>query len=94
VAYLIDTLRIDLARENIKVSLVSPGFVQTPLTDRNDFPMPMRIDVEEASRCIRKGIADRKKEIHFPKRFTLIMKLLSLLPRGLWLLIAKRMVKT
>lgn len=94
VAYLIDTLRIDLARENIKVSLVNPGFVQTPLTDRNDFPMPMRIDVEEASRCIRKGIADQRKEIHFPQRFTLIMKLLSLLPRGLWLLIAKRMVNT
>jgi len=94
VAYLIDTLRIDLARENIAVSLVSPGFVRTPLTDRNDFPMPMRIDVEEASRCIRKGIADRDKEIHFPKRFTLVMKLLGLLPRGLWLPVAKRMVKT
>ncbi|SHO43684.1 SDR family NAD(P)-dependent oxidoreductase [Desulfopila aestuarii] len=93
VAYLIDTLRVDLARENIAVSLVSPGFVRTPLTDRNDFPMPMRIEVEEASRRIRKGIAERKKEIHFPKRFTLVMKLFGLLPRGLWLPIAKRMVK-
>lgn len=93
VSYMIDTLRVDLARENIAVSLVSPGFVRTPLTDRNTFPMPMRIDVEEASRRIRKGIADRKKEIHFPRRFTLVLKLLGLLPRGLWLPIAKRMVK-
>lgn len=92
VAYMMETLRIDLARENIDVSLVSPGFVKTPLTDRNDFPMPMRVSVEQASLAIRRGIAARRLEIHFPRRFTLLLKTLSLLPRRLWLRVAKRLV--
>jgi short-subunit dehydrogenase len=91
-AYMLETLRIDLARENITVSLVSPGFVKTPLTDRNDFPMPMRVSIEQACEAIRRGIAKRHLEIHFPKRFTLSLKALSLLPRRLWLAMAKRMV--
>lgn len=91
-AYMLETLRIDLARENITVSLVSPGFVKTPLTDRNDFPMPMRVSIEQACEAIRRGIAKRHLEIHFPKRFTLLLKALSLLPRRLWLAMAKRMV--
>ncbi len=93
IAYLMDTLRVTLAPYNIDVSLVCPGFVKTPLTDLNEFPMPFLISVGKASAYIRKGITRRKKEIHFPKRFTLIMKLLSLLPRSLWLLLAKRMIK-
>lgn len=94
VAYMLETLRIDLAREGILVSLVSPGFVKTPLTDRNDFTMPMRIGVEQASEEIRNGIAKRQLEIHFPRRFTLLLKCLSLLPRRVWLVLAKRMVTT
>jgi len=93
VAYLLDTLRIDLAAEGIRVSHVAPGFVKTPLTDRNDFPMPCRVTVQQASTAIRKGIAAGKKEIHFPKRFTGSMKLLSLLPRSLWLALARKMVR-
>lgn len=93
VAYMMETLRVDLARENIDVSLVSPGFVKTPLTDRNDFPMPMRVSVEQASLAIRRGIARRNLEIHFPRRFTLLLKTLSLLPRRLWLMVAKRLVR-
>lgn len=92
VAYMLETLRIDLARENITVSLVSPGFVKTPLTDRNDFPMPMRVSIEQACEAIRRGIAKKHLEIHFPKRFTLSLKVLSLLPRRLWLAMAKRLV--
>ena len=92
VAYMIDTLRIALYRENIDVSLVCPGFVKTPLTDKNDFSMPFRIGVEKASRYIRDGIARKKLEIHFPRRFTYILKMLNLLPRTLWLHLAQRMV--
>lgn len=92
VAYMIETLRITLKKEGIAVSLVAPGFVQTPLTDRNDFPMPMRITVAEASRAIRRGIARGDREIHFPKRFTFLLKALSLLPRGVWARLAQRMV--
>ena len=94
VAYLLDTLRIGLAGEGIRVSHVAPGFVKTPLTDRNDFPMPCLVTVEQASAAIRKGIADGKKEIHFPKRFTGTMKLLSLLPRSLWLPLARKMIRS
>ncbi|KJS00931.1 MAG: short-chain dehydrogenase [Desulfobulbaceae bacterium BRH_c16a] len=92
VAYLIDALRIDLQREGIDVSLVSPGFVKTPLTDRNDFPMPFRVTVEEASFAIRQGIARRRAEVHFPRRFTLPLKLLAWLPRTLWSRLAQYMV--
>jgi len=92
VAYLLDTLRISLRKEKIDVTLVCPGFVKTPLTDRNDFAMPLSISVEAASRHIRKGIARRKPEIHFPKRFTLVLKTAARLPRPWWLNIARRML--
>lgn len=94
VAYLVDTLRIGLAKEDIAVSLICPGFVKTPLTDLNDFPMPFRISVEEASRSIRHGLSKKRSEIHFPKRFTYMLKLLSYLPRPIWTKIAERMVIT
>jgi short-subunit dehydrogenase len=93
VSYMIHTLRITLAPEKIDVSLICPGFVKTPLTDNNDFPMPFRITTEQASNYIRKGIKKRAKEIHFPKKFTSFMKLLSLLPLDLWQIIAKKMVQ-
>lgn len=94
VTYMIEALRLDLKREGIALSLVSPGFVKTPLTDRNDFPMPFRISVEEASDRIRKGLARKSTEIHFPKRFTYVLKLLSLLPRSVWTLIGTRLVRS
>jgi short-subunit dehydrogenase len=93
IAYMVRTLRVDLFRENIDVSLVCPGFVKTPLTDRNDFPMPFRISVEEASNAIRRGIEKRKLEIHFPGRFTYFLKLLSLLPEYLWIRMGQRLIK-
>lgn len=92
IEYMIRTLRIDLYREKIDVSLVCPGFVKTPLTDRNEFSMPFRLSVEEASDRIRRGIEKRRLEIHFPKRFTFILKALSLIPEALWLRISQRMV--
>ncbi len=93
IAYLLDTLRIDLYQENIAVSHVCPGFVKTPLTDKNDFPMPFRVSRQQASNAIRRGIEKRKVEIHFPKRFTYILKALSLLPTVLWTKLAQGMRK-
>ncbi len=93
IEYMIRTLRIDLYREQIDVSLVCPGFVKTPLTDRNEFPMPFRLSVEEASIRIRRGIEKRRLEIHFPKRFTFILKALSLIPEALLIRLSQRMVK-
>ena len=77
-------LRIHLKQENIDVFTVCPGFVRTPLTDKNDFPMPMRIEVDEAAKIIVNGIAKRTPEIHFPKAFSWTYKLLSFLPSGLY----------
>lgn len=81
--YLLTSLRADLRSEGINVIAVLPGFVQTPLTDRNDFPMPFRIHSSLAARRIADGIARGQCEIHFPKRFTLLLKAFSILP--LWL---------
>lgn len=94
VTYMAETLRLGLNREGITVSLICPGFVKTPLTDLNDFPMPFRITVEEASRYIRRGLERKKAEIHFPKRFTYLLKALSFLPRPVWVKIAEKMVNT
>lgn len=93
IAYLVETLRLDLSGENIALSLICPGFVKTPLTDLNDFPMPFRITVEEASQYIRQGLLKKRAEIHFPKRFTYILKLLSLLPGPLWTIIGRKLVR-
>lgn len=80
--YLMETLRVDLWKE-IDVSVICPGFVETPLTDQNDFPMPGRISSEEAAKRIARASVRRPFEIHFPKRFTLGLKFLSWLPQFL-----------
>lgn len=64
----------------LSVKLISPGFVRTPLTDKNEFPMPMIITAPRAARYIADGLQARAFEIHFPKRFTLVLKLLRALP--------------
>lgn len=79
-SYFLESLRLDLASERIDVSIVHPGFVKTPLTERNDFPMPMRVSAEFAAEAILKGLEKRALDIHFPKRFTLILRLLGILP--------------
>lgn len=81
--YFAHALRADLAEEGIDVVVVSPGFVKTPLTDRNDFPMPFLVSSAEAARRIVRGLARGHNEIHFPKRFTWMLKLLAALPQGL-----------
>ena len=69
---------------NIDISLVCPGFVDTRLTKRNSFPMPFIISPKEASREIFNGLHKGVFEIHFPKKFTVILKIISLLPYRLF----------
>jgi NAD(P)-dependent dehydrogenase (short-subunit alcohol dehydrogenase family) len=76
---LAETLYLDLAPQGIGVSLVNPGFVETPLTAGNDFHMPAMISPEEAAREIVAGWQRGEFEIHFPKRFTRWLKALRLL---------------
>ncbi|NMT63676.1 SDR family NAD(P)-dependent oxidoreductase [Marinobacter orientalis] len=80
--YFAHALRADLASEGIDVVVVSPGFVKTPLTDRNDFPMPFLVSAEDAASRIVNGLRKGKTEIAFPKRFTWTLKLLGALPQG------------
>lgn len=77
---LAETLYLDLHPEGIGVSLVSPGFVDTPLTTNNQFKMPALISPEQAADAILQGWSNGEFEIHFPKRFTVWLKLLRLLP--------------
>lgn len=79
--YFAHALRADLAVEGIDVVVVSPGFVKTPLTDRNDFPMPFLVSSEDAANRIVRGLARGRNEIAFPKRFTWTLRLLGALPR-------------
>ncbi len=79
-----ETLYLDLRPRGIGVYLVMPGFVKTPLTDRNDFHMPNLITAEEAAREIAQGLRDRRFEIDFPKAFTRKLRLLRLLPYRLY----------
>lgn len=89
-AYFMESLRLDLLPDRIPVSVVSPGFVRTPLTDRNDFPMPMRMEPDGAARIIADGIEKRKPHIHFPLLFSASFGLLSALPSGLYVGLMKR----
>ena len=75
-----ETLYLDLAPRGVAVHLINPGFVKTPLTDLNDFRMPALIEADEAAREILTGIERGEFEIHFPKRFTRMLKMLKLLP--------------
>ncbi|MCW4149805.1 SDR family NAD(P)-dependent oxidoreductase [Halomonas sp. 18H] len=90
-SHFLESLRLDLDQEGIGVSIIHPGFVKTPLTDRNDFAMPMRIDTETAADAILRGLAARRLDIHFPRRFTLMLKLLGILPPGLRFRLGRRM---
>lgn len=82
--YLAETLFLDLRRAGVAVSVINPGFVATPLTAGNRFDMPALLTAEQAARHILHGWARGRFDIHFPKRFTLWLKLMRLLPHGLY----------
>lgn len=88
--YFAESLRADLVHEDIDVRVISPGFVKTPLTDLNDFPMPFLLEVDDAARRIIKGLEGKRFDIAFPKRFVWSLKLLSLLPEKLRLAIVAK----
>jgi NAD(P)-dependent dehydrogenase (short-subunit alcohol dehydrogenase family) len=89
--HLAEALYLDLAPEGLGVSIVHPGFVATPLTAGNDFHMPALISPDEAAQAMLKGWAEGRFEIHFPKRFTRWLKLLRLLPYGLYFRAVRRL---
>ena len=90
-----ESLNFDMQMKNVRVSLISPGFIKTPMTDQNDFPMPMIKSPEFAANEIFKGLTSKKSfEIHFPKAFTYFLKFLQILPSSIYFkLVAKGMKK-
>ncbi|WP_037049942.1 SDR family NAD(P)-dependent oxidoreductase [Psychromonas sp. SP041] len=84
VDYLAKSLKLDLIKEEIDVTLIHPGFIKTPLTDKNDFSMPFLLSSDEAASRIITAIEKRKSYAHFPKRLTLLLKAISLLPDFVW----------
>tara|TARA_R110000782_G_scaffold49178_4_gene107173 strand:- start:2522 stop:3286 length:765 start_codon:yes stop_codon:yes gene_type:complete len=90
---LCEALRPELAAVGVDMRLINPGFVKTPLTDKNDFPMPFLIDVDEAVDRIIDGLQGDSFEIAFPRRFALLMKLLRLLPDRLFFAVTRRMLR-
>ncbi|MEC6830666.1 SDR family NAD(P)-dependent oxidoreductase [Photobacterium toruni] len=92
-SYLANGLAIDLKDKINTVTLVNPGFVATPLTNKNDFPMPMIVSCDYASLKIRQGIDKQQAEIHFPIKFTLLLKAIALLPLSAQRIIIQRMTR-
>ncbi|MDZ7920952.1 SDR family NAD(P)-dependent oxidoreductase [Rhodoferax sp.] len=87
---LAETLYLDLHDKGIGVSLINPGFVQTPLTAQNDFAMPALLTPAQAAQAILKGWAKGRFEIHFPKRFTLWLKALRMAPNRAYFYLVSR----
>ncbi len=92
---LAESLYFDFKRHNVRVSVVNPGFIKTPMTDKNKFPMPMIKSAEFAAEKMFIGLTKKNAfEIHFPLAFTMIMKLLKIMPNWLYFLLVKKGMKT
>ncbi|MCD8494186.1 MAG: SDR family NAD(P)-dependent oxidoreductase [Alphaproteobacteria bacterium] len=86
-----ECLALDGASYGIKVQVINPGFVKTPLTDKNKFPMPMLMDVNAAADVLVKGLSSDRFEINFPWPFVYAVKLMGMLPNRAYLWLMKKM---
>lgn len=87
---LCESLKLDLDRHGVRICVINPGFVRTPLTDRNRFPMPFLMEAEDAARRIVAGLDRGAFEISFPRRFTFMVKFARFLPYGLYFRLVRR----
>ncbi len=91
---LAESLYFDFKKYNVRISLISPGFIKTPLTDKNEFPMPFIKTAEFAANKMYNGlIKSNSFEIHFPKELTLFLKFLRILPYRIYLFLIDKLVK-
>ena len=91
---LTESLYFDFKKYNVRISLVSPGFIKTPLTDKNEFPMPFIKSPEFAADKMFRGLTKAKAfEIHFPKALTILLKFLRILPYKIYLFLVDKGVK-
>lgn len=91
---LAESLRFDLVSRGVTLQLIDPGFVRTPLTDKNEFEMPFLMDVDVAARRLADGLDSNRFEITFPRRFTWMLKALRCLPYALYFPIVARLTRT
>jgi NAD(P)-dependent dehydrogenase (short-subunit alcohol dehydrogenase family) len=87
-----EALRVELAPKGVTLQIVNPGFVRTPLTERNEFEMPFLMEPDAAAEALFRGLQSDRFEIAFPRRFVVLMKLLRCLPAPLALALTRRMV--
>ena len=91
---LVESLYFDFGRYNVRISLISPGFIKTPMTDKNDFKMPFLKTTDYAAEKIYDGLINKNIfEIHFPKSLTIILKILSFLPSKIYFSLVGKMTK-
>ncbi len=88
-----EALYPELERSEVKITIINPGFVDTPLTKKNDFPMPFLVSSEEAADTIAKGLAKGKFEIIFPWKMAIAIRLLHALPHSLRFAITRKMLR-
>jgi len=88
-----ESLKMDVERYGLKTQLVCPGFIKTPLTDKNDFPMPFLMPVEKAAGRMVAALNGDAFQITFPRRFTWGLLLLRRLPDALYFLLARRTLR-
>ena len=91
--YLARSLDVDLRDRGVRVQSVSPGFVRTPLTDRNDFAMPMRIEPEEAAAAILRVVRRGSRVGYFPTIFAAVIRALGLLPASVQVALCRAMAR-
>jgi len=87
---MVESLWFDLTPQGIVLSVINPGFIDTPATADNPFPMPFLMPVDKAAARLAEGLARGTYEITFPRRFTYLLKLINLLPRRLYLSLTAR----
>lgn len=88
-----EALKPELQALGIDMTVIHPGFVKTPLTDRNEFPMPFLMESDEAARRIADGLELRKFEITFPRRFAWMLKVARCLPYAVYFAATRRLVR-
>ena len=89
-----ESIYFDFKKFGVRVSVISPGFIKTPLTDKNEFPMPFLKTVDYAANQIFNGLVKSNAfEIHFPKGLSLTLKFLRILPYKLYLFLVDKLVK-
>lgn len=85
-----ESLKFDFDRMNIRIQMVNPGFIDTPLANKNDFDMPALMPVDKAAQAMVRGIERGGFEVTFPRRFTWLLKVLRLLPHPIYFWIMRR----